>query len=184
MYPFGRMRSNVGPGSRLAVSMIAAVLLIAPATIATAQDGGAVLAEGDYVSFNGELRYVCGSDVCRFTYTMSDPRLSGDGEAPIDKGCSLDSTCWMGGEVTISNDGGAWQGRWVGFIVEGVRHDHMAWLEGSGDYEGWSYVAVHRDVEGDQHYEDVRGLLYRGDLPPSVADGLLAPASEVVTSDT
>jgi hypothetical protein len=104
-------------------------------------------------------------------------------QAPIDKGCRVNNTCWMGGEVTISNDGGAWQGRWVGFIVEGVQHDHMAWLEGTGDYEGWSYVAVHRDVEGDRHYEDVRGILYRGDLPPSVADGQLAPSSELDVSE-
>ena len=183
MYRLREMRSGVGRGSSLAASMIAAVLLIAPATTVTAQDGGPALAEGDYVVFTGELTYNCGSDVCRFTYTMSDPRLSGDGEAPIDLGCSAGDTCWMGGEVTISNDGGAWQGRWVGFIVEGVQHDHMAWMEGTGDSEGWSYVAVHSDGDGDQRYEDVRGLLYRGDLPPSVADGPLPPPSEMDASE-
>jgi hypothetical protein len=38
----------------LATSMIAAVLLIAPATTMTAQDGGPALAEGDYVVVAGE----------------------------------------------------------------------------------------------------------------------------------
>lgn len=42
---------------------------------------------------------------------------------------------------------------------------------GSGAYEGWSYVAVLTDY--DRAGTDVRGVPYRGDLPPSVAQDLV-----------
>ena len=91
----------------------------------------------------------------------------------------------MGGELTLSNDGGAWLGRWVGFIMEGATHDIMEWMVGTGDYEGWTWVGLVSDDgrgAGDADW-DVRGVLYPGDLPGSVADGLLIPASEFAASE-
>lgn len=177
---FGEIRKRIGP---LSAPMIAAMLLIVPATSATAQVDGPALAEGDYVVVTGESTQVgCSLGVCRSTELVSDPRVSGDLEASLDLACSVDTTCWMGGDVTISNDGGAWHGRWVGFIVEGATHDLMEWTEGAGDYEGWTYVRLISDADGDASW-DVRGILYRGDLPPSVADGLLSPVTESVASE-
>ncbi len=43
-------------------------------------------------------------------------------------------------------------------------------MKGTGDYEDRSCIARYNDADGDQHHEDVRSLLYRGDLPPSVAE--------------
>lgn len=150
-----------------------ALLLSVTAAGAMAQEWG----EEDWVVFTGESTYACGSNgVCQFTDTMSDPRVSGDGDVRIELGCSPRTTCSMGGEVSITNDAGAWQGHWIGFIEEGLGHDLMGWMEGTGDYEGWSYIARYIDVDGDQRYEDVKGLIYRGELPSSVASGLVALA--------
>ena len=119
----------------------------------------------------------CAEDECYATQDMSDPRVSGDLVGQLDLGCSDEMTCWMGGELTITNEGGTWDGQWVGFINDsalgGRSHDIMQWFEGSGAYEGWSYVAVLTDF--DRASTDVRGVSYRGDLPPSVAEDVPAP---------
>ena len=88
--------------------------------------------------------------------------------------------CWMGGDLTITNEGGTWVGRWVGFINSdaqvGRSHDNMQSLEGNGAYEGWSYVAVLSDFDRPGGDRDARGVVYRGELPPSVAQDLAKPA--------
>ena len=41
-------------------------------------------------------------------------------------------------------------------------------MRGNGDGEGWSYIAESKGFDESKSAE-IRGLLYRGDLPPSVA---------------
>lgn len=169
--------------------VVVALLLNVSVTVAVAQDDEAS-GPGDFVFVEGEeVAGLCDGLECTARHIMSDPRVSGDLDIQLDLGCSVDMVCWMGGGLTISNDDGEWDGRWVGFINDhapgGRSHDQMMWLEGDGAYEGWSYVAVLTDLGRPGTLDEgkvglhpgtvVRGVFYRGDLPPSVAqDTLLA----------
>ena len=110
--------------------------------------------------------------------SMSDPRVSG--HAVLTNSYltgSEDMTGVQWGQYTLTNDGGAWEGEWIGFyeppgndINEMVgRENATVWASGTGDYEGWSYVA---DYTGDLTALSVRGLIYQGDVPPTVVLGL------------
>jgi hypothetical protein len=178
---------------------------IAVAALLSSLTASAVLAQdwasgdpADFVFVEGEeINGACDGFECVATHVMSDPRVSGDLDIQLDLGCSTEIICSMGGELTISNDDGTWDGHYVGFINDaapgGRTHDQMMWLEGSGAYEGWSYVAVLTDLYGIRGGPDtpeglhpgttVRGVFYRGDLPPSVADTLLPPVPEPVASE-
>jgi hypothetical protein len=172
----------------LAASTIVALLLSMTATAVMAQDDQMSGDPSDFVFVEGEeINGACGNEVCTAEHVMSDPRVSGELDIQLDLGCSIEMICWMGGELTITNDDGGWDGRWVGFINDdapgGRSHDQMMWLEGDGAYEGWSYVAVLTDLarpganqEGLHPGTVVRGVFYRGELPPSVAQDLVAKA--------
>ncbi len=82
--------------------------------------------------------------------------------------CSDDMTCSMDGSLHLRNDGGTWDGEYVGWIAAGGVYEATSWMRGSGDYEGWSYI-VYMNGYDDDSSADMHGLLYRGDLPPSVA---------------
>jgi hypothetical protein len=160
----------------LMAGAVALALVVGVSVSAMAQDYRSALAEGDYVFVTGvEESIACGGGACTGKYVVNDPRMSGDLDITLELGCSTDMTCWMGGGITVSNYDGAWDGRWVGFIDAGGVHDIMEWMEGSGEYEGWSYVAFFSGLD-DSASGDVRGILYRGDLPPSVTEGRPAPA--------
>ena len=168
------------PRPMLVGTAILALLLGTLATAAMAQDDEPSPDPGDFVFVEGrETNQSCAGAACIARQVVSDQRVSGRVDVGLDLGCSDEMTCWMGGELAISNDDGTWHGRWIGFINDdspgGRSHDIMQWLEGSGAYEGWSYVAVLTDF--DRAGTDVRGVLYRGDLPPSVAQGI-GPAPE------
>ena len=105
------------------------------------------------------------------TYSMSDPRLNGDAEVTWEAATESpgvfgnDYALW--GTVTITNDGGSWQGQWIGFKDEQGRHHITEWFEGTGDYDGLRYIeqAVEREPAG---VLDTTGLIYEGDIPPTV----------------
>lgn len=163
----------------LATTAIVALLLGLAATAVLSQDDQMSGEPVDFIFVEGrEINGGCAESECHSRQEMSDPRVSGELDIQLDLGCSIETICWMGGDLTITNDDGGWDGRWVGFIGEdgstGRSHDIMQWFEGTGAYEGWSYVAVLTDLE--RPITDVRGVLYRGDLPPSVAQDLVALA--------
>ena len=98
-------------------------------------------------------------------WTSSDARLTGAfTEEPVG---SIVSVSGLDGdfewaEVTLDGPEGAWTGHlyiaftdpsW-GFVV----------LSGSGDYEGWQYVAT--GTGGDGRHDDWSGIIYEGELPP------------------
>jgi hypothetical protein len=102
--------------------------------------------------------------------TMSDERVSGD--VAITWSAAAETTAdedndALWGTVTISNDGGTWQGQWVGFVDDQGRHHITEWFEGTGDYEGLRYIeqGVQRERGG---LLDVTGLVYEGTVPLTV----------------
>jgi hypothetical protein len=102
---------------------------------------------------------------------MSDERLSGniaitwsaDAEGP--SADENNDVLW--GATTITNDGGTWEGQWVGFVDDQGRHHITSWHEGTGDYEGLRYIE-----QGTQRVQggliDVTGLIFRGMAPSTV----------------
>ena len=106
---------------------------------------------------------------------MSDPRVSGKWDITQEMVCStVDAwACAKWGRATLSNEGGTWEGEWAGFhepiTVPGLpmgQHNIMSWLEGSGEYEGLSYIST---LSGDPSNTVARGLIYEGPIPPTVA---------------
>ncbi len=109
--------------------------------------------------------------------SMSDPRVSGHANLVNNWQISdVDNTGVQWGQYQLTNDDGGWEGEWIGFYDSTTVDDlvglenAMIWAAGTGDYEGWSYVA---NYTGELLDLDVRGLLYQGDIPPTVALGLL-----------
>ena len=114
--------------------------------------------------------------------SMSDPRVSGHANLINNHLIGdVDQTGVQWGQYRLANDDGAWEGEWIGFYDSTTPDDlagfenAMAWANGTGDYEGWSYVA---NYTGDLLALDVRGLLYQDDIPPTVALGLLEAETE------
>jgi hypothetical protein len=117
--------------------------------------------------------------------TMSDPRVSGHANL-VNRYLTgdEDNTGVNWGEYTLANDDGTWEGEWVGFYESPSDDDDygtpgmqnaMIWASGTGDYEGWTYVA---NYTGRLLGLDVRGLLYQDEIPPTVALGLLEDATD------
>lgn len=116
--------------------------------------------------------------------SMSDPRVSGHAWLINHylKG-DVDLTGVQWGQYNLSNDGGAWEGEWIGFYESPTGDESpmvgeenvMIWASGTGDYEGWTYVA---NYTGDLGTLTVRGLMYQDVIPPTVALGLLEAEAE------
>ena len=116
---------------------------------------------------------------------MSDPRVSG--HANLINNYLIgdeDNTGTQWGAYRLANDDGSWEGEWIGFYEPPGDEDEygtpgtqnaMAWASGTGEYEGWTYVA---NYTGHLLGLDVKGLLYQGDIPPTVALGLLDTKQE------
>lgn len=113
-------------------------------------------------------------EICAYE-AMDDPRVSGEVRLRVDMDCSPETAagdfCWMGGDIVITNEGGTWDGRWVGIRWLDGLHEMTGWYRGTGAYEGWSYIAVvSTDVVPPEPsvLTRSRGVLVHGDLPPSV----------------
>jgi hypothetical protein len=107
---------------------------------------------------------------------MSDPRLDGEvtldftgaypGKEPADAKQSPEVR-WS--TVTVTNDEGSWHGHSVGFLDEWNELRGIGWLEGHGEYEGLVFVEQFGlPVPGSGGRVDVVGILYEGELPPTV----------------
>lgn len=106
------------------------------------------------------------------TYTMSDDRVSGDLVAEYDYVCdSAVANCSTWGQATITNDGGSWVGEFIGLIRSRTEWENnvTAWLDGTGDYEGWSYVV---NYSGPMSASSAEGVISRAPLPPTVVLGM------------
>jgi len=132
---------------------------------------GAIEPAGSWVTVTGEQEPVSfGLGSALATNTMSDERVSGDvaitfhtADGPgIDVG---NYAVW--GTVTITNDGGTWQGQWIGFVDDQGRHHISEWYEGTGDHDGLRYLEQLVQPEPDGLL-DATGLIYEGDIPPTV----------------
>lgn len=114
------------------------------------------------------------------TNAMSDPRVEGDVEMTFEAATEHagvfagDYALW--GTVTITNDGGTWQGQWIGFRDDQGRHHNTAWFEGTDDYDGLRYIEqmVQREPSTGQEVLDTTGLIYEGTLPPTVIPAVSA----------
>lgn len=145
---------------------------------------GAELERTDFIVVTGTSTLSGGSSPSGDD-SMSDPRVTGRVNL-INRYLigdeDLTGANW--GQYTLANDGGSWEGEWIGFYespsddedygTPGVQNA-MAWATGTGDYEGWTYVA---NYTGRILGLDVRGLLYQGPIAPTVALGHLEEAAD------
>ena len=116
--------------------------------------------------------------------SMSDPRVSGRVQLINNyKMSTEDATGVQWGPYTLTNESGGWEGEWIGFYAGAAadvydqpgEENAMVWASGTGDYEGWSYVA---NYAGNLFELDVKGLMYQDLIPPTVVLGLLEAEAE------
>ena len=107
--------------------------------------------------------------------SMSDPRVSGRVGLTNSflTGDGLTGVNW--GRYTLANVDGSWEGEWIGIYDSpsdapcgSGQENAMVWASGTGEYEGWTYVA---NYTADLGALDVKGLLYQDEIPPTVALG-------------
>ena len=72
---------------------------------------------------------------------MSDPRVSGESEVTLklDEGPEGSYLYRFRGTYVLTNDGGTWEGPWVGLMPLDQSEDLVGVYEGTGDYEGLRY---------------------------------------------
>jgi hypothetical protein len=168
--------------TRLAVPLITLVLL-ASSGIASAQDGatwvtGSMQHVEDSCSETGSSNDGSVSRhgyECTFTWTSSDPRLTGD----VSKSWNEDTYETDDGPISIGmdasflrNEGGDWTCSY-GYLVQGtdpmtqevVTASSTYTCIGAGGYEGLSAVLVGKPIE-DSFSDEFVGLIFSGDLPP------------------
>ncbi len=162
----------------LRVSIIGAIL-VAVSALGVAAQAQERPAGSDLLVVEGTGSFAAIPGHASGTNTMSDPRVSGDVVVDYDYVCDPTmSNCSVWGEETITNDGGSWVGEFIGLIRSGPTWENniTAWLNGSGDYEGWSYVV---NYSGPMSASSAEGLISRVPLPPTVALGM-TEASAVI----
>ena len=82
---------------------------------------------------------------------MSDKRVSGTSTVTINYDMYPTEIADMWGTTVIANDGGTWEGEWVGSIHSDGTHTTYETLTGTGDYEGlrYSYFTVFAEPGGE-----------------------------------
>lgn len=96
-----------------------------------------------------------------------DERLSGDVRLVYNIASWSDVGAIQYGWVTIQNEGGTWDGAWSATVQEGGEQVILAWYNGTGEYDGWSYIETQY---GDyQQPRETFGIVYPGSLPPNIA---------------
>jgi hypothetical protein len=116
--------------------------------------------------------------------SMSDPWVSGQVSLTNNHKMGTDNAAGVQwGQYTLANESGGWEGEWIGFYDgapcdvsdEPGEENAMIWANGTGDYEGWTYVA---NYTGNLGMLEARGLLYHDVIPPTVALSLLEAETE------
>jgi len=127
---------------------------------------------------NGVMQLRGATRHCR--YDGADPRFSGLSDIVVNADCYSDdsSKCVRWGTERIPGPDGDWAGTYAGGSIgkgSGWRGNFQI-LEGSGAYEGWTYV-VYQDLAALGGQEWVfDGLIYHG--PPPPIPPLPSPSSE------
>ena len=99
------------------------------------------------------------------TNEASDPRVSGPSQGEFFMACYPGTSCIYWGTYEIDGPDGTWVGPWSGTadLALGVA-SYLLLLEGTGAYEGWSFVANWKDsMAGTSQFS---GLIYPGPVPP------------------
>ena len=142
-------------------------------TTAPEQPPGAGSDGYEFVTVSGTGSF-SGAGNATGTSEMSDPRVSGNWDITQEFHCAPAGgyTCAKWGQATMTNDGGTWEGEWVGLHQPGDTqlglHYIMTWLSGTGDHEGLNYVA---NLMGDPGDTVIEGVIYEGPIPATVAVG-------------
>jgi len=95
-----------------------------------------------------------------------DERLNGDIDLVYNIAGWSGTGAIQWGYARISNDQGTWNGTWSSNIQEGGEQLILGWYEGTGAYEGWSYVETQHGQY--QQPRETFGIVYPGPLPPTV----------------
>jgi hypothetical protein len=130
-----------------ASALALSVGLVASGAVATDTEShlwtGEWVENDDIISVTGNGKFGPSPGVVVGTSTMSDPRVSGDVLAGYQWLCAPNEACTTWGSVTLTNEGGTWEGDFVAFNGPAPGHleNLMLWTNGTGEYEGLSYVA-------------------------------------------
>lgn len=138
-----------------------------------------------WITVTGQADLFCSGNTrtCHGTYhDMSDTRLDGDvsisfsHEGAPESGTMSNYTNYtLWGDVVVANDGGTWEGKWVGFRDEDSLHHVTSWFEGTGEYEGLKYIEQAYEPEGGLSVVST-GLLFEGQIPETVVPPTIASA--------
>jgi hypothetical protein len=109
---------------------------------------------------------------CAYTWTSSDPRLTGDVSVPWieDTYQTDDGVIAIGMNASyLQNEGGGWACS-SEYVSQGATpalslHDDTSTCHGSGGYEGLTAVLI-TTPKTDSFANDFVGLIFAGDLPP------------------
>lgn len=146
------------PG-RPAVADQVATAVSGTSTLVAEADAGTTTVDGAIVRVRGSILVTLEQ--------ASDPRVSGRGTITLDFDAYPDGAGRPGasqiryGRMRLANDGGSWSGRFAGSLVNGG-FVQTYWLEGSGAYEGLSYVVT---AGGNGPVWRTQGLVFPGELP-------------------
>ena len=95
-----------------------------------------------------------------------DERLSGDIDLVYNIAGWSGTGAVQWGYARISNDEGTWNGTWSSNVQEGGEQVILGWYEGTGAYEGWTYVETQYGEY--QQPRETFGIVYPGTPPPTV----------------
>ena len=110
----------------------------------------------------------------------SDPRVAGQAAITVNFDAYPDASGFAGatqvrfGEMFLENEDGAWAGSFTGSLANGA-FVQTYWLEGSGAYEGYSYVVT---AGGSGNTWRSQGLIFPGAIPPMGGTSLPVDAIE------
>ena len=120
------------------------------------------------VALDGSVFRLRGSELATVE-ASSDDRVSGQAFITVNYDAYPDADGTMGatqvryGEMQLVNDGGTWEGTFSGSFSNGA-FVQTYWLEGTGAYEGYSYVVT---AGGMGSVWASQGLIFPGALPPT-----------------
>ncbi len=133
--------------------------------------------DSDIIAVTGNGRFGPAPGVVTGTSTMTDPRVSGDWLAGYQWLCAPSEACTTWGSATLTNGGGTWEGDFVAFNGPAPGHlqNLMLWLNGTGEYEGLSYVV---NFVGPMSDAIATGQIVAAPLPPQVSLSFDAAATD------
>jgi hypothetical protein len=108
--------------------------------------------------YRGRMEFTC-------TTRLSDPRVSGPASGEYHFACGGPAACLYWGDYEIVGPDGTWVGSWSGLEDPAGGASFNVTTEGTGDYAGWTFMAVLRDpLDGTP--ATVHGLIFEGTAPP------------------